>query len=192
MMRIPRISWKHWRIDAIGLAIVAALGVGAYTLQIQPMLHSRQAHATLTTDLAARQQKTTELKDTLRSAVARRATAQRSFADSNISLEPASQLNQRILRLTELATESGLVLDAIEPGKPSHGARYEAFPIHLSGRGDYRNCTKFLKNLQAKLRDSGVTRLELSASPGINAPATGGFAFDLIWYTAPAHLADTK
>lgn len=192
MKRFTQLLLQYWRIDVIGLAIVLGLSIGAYALQIQPLLQSHATHATLTADLTAKQQKAAELKETLRSVGTRRAEAQRTYAENNISLEPASQLNQRILRLTELATESGLVLDTIEPGKSAHAERYEAFPIHLSGRGDYRNCTKFLKILQDKLHDSGVTRIELSASPGINVPATGGFAFDLIWYTAPTHLADTK
>jgi hypothetical protein len=182
----------YWRIDVMAIALFITLSISAFVAQFLPLLRARQTYTALAADLSAKQQKLTELKETLRLTHARRIVFQANLTDSNFILEPASHLNQRILELTELAAEQGLILDGIEPRRGVISARYETIPIRLTGRGDYRSCTQYLKSLHTRLQDSGIVRIELSSSPGVHNAAIAGFAFELVWYTTPTGVSDIK
>jgi len=184
---------RHWRIDASGLALVAALTAVAYLLEIRPVLSARQAAGAGVAELAEKRRRAAELEGALRSQEEPLSEAQRLLAALDVRLEDAGRLNERVAKLTEMAGQSGLQVDGIEPGKVVgiSGARYRTVSIRLTGRGVYRNCARFLRDISEKVRDSSVTQISLSGQNGV-AEANATFAFDLLWYTAPEEVGQAR
>jgi Tfp pilus assembly protein PilO len=180
-------GWKHMQLDAIGVGLLVAMSIAAFVLQVRPLFRAQQALAGQTAALTAEQQKLNKLKRSVQMMRTRLEAVQRSIDQTEFKLEPASQINGRLARLTEIASHYSLQVDEMEPGTPgkvTSGGQFETIPIRLSGRGGYRNCTQFLDALHQQLRDTSVTAMSLAA--GDSADPNGAFTFNLLWHTAPA------
>ena len=102
-----------------------------------------------------------------------------------LRLEPATSINPRLARLADLAGESGLVLDEIQPGPAADGSHYQTVPIRLAGGGSYPAVAVFLHRLRERFPDTAVRSFECSnTAPGADRPSAA-FRAELAWYTAP-------
>ncbi|MGE5607760.1 MAG: type 4a pilus biogenesis protein PilO [Bacillota bacterium] len=180
-----------WRIDAVGLAILVGVTLIAYAVQVQPLVRSRRSMTAQQADLAAQQRKATELRGTVQSLKNQLTADQQVLAQESLELQPASQLNQQIGRLTDLAIEDGIQIDAVEPGKTTSGARYATIGVRVSGFGSYRNCAKYIRHISERFRDSSVSKIQLSTQASAT-PNSASFSLDLTWYTAPEALSTTR
>ena len=100
---------------------------------------------------------------------------------------PASNVNARVLRLSELAGQFGLELDGVESGRrmtvaTPGGMKRPAMAIRLTARGSFRDSVRFLEALGERMADTAVTTADLSGTPGADGPVT--IALDLTWHTA--------
>jgi Tfp pilus assembly protein PilO len=182
---------EFWRIDALGLAILVGTTVVAYAIQVQPLIRARQSIAVQQADLAVQQQKATELKGTAQTLKNQLTADQQTLTRENVQLLPASQLNQQIGRLTNLAVEDGIQIDTVEPGKTTTLARYGTVGVHVAGFGNYRNCATYIRHISERFRDSSVSKIQLSTQASA-ATASATFSLDLTWYTAPEALSTTR
>jgi Tfp pilus assembly protein PilO len=176
---------KEWQIDAIGLVLILALTAVAYFLIVAPARRAKLAMEAQTQDVAAQLAKNTELTGTTRTLGQQIAAAQRQIEQLGLILQPSSQQNQKLGQLMDLAAANLLDVDAIQPGALTAAAHCGTVPIRISGRGSYLSCFRFLKNMREKLPDCSVSAIELAGQPG-PVPATGSFAVELKWFTAPA------
>lgn len=184
-------SKEFWRIDAVGLAIVAGLSLLAYVGQIRPLLRARQDVTAHRADLEAQRRKLSEERAALQSLKSQLAADQAELARHNLELRPASQLNQQIGRLTDLAIEDGIQIDTVEPGKASSTLRYGTISVHVAGFGSYRNCAQYIRHVSERFRDSTVSKIQLTTQASAQ-PNSAGFSLDLTWYTAPEAVSTTR
>lgn len=176
-------GWRFMGIDAAGAGVLAAMTLGVYLLQIQPLLRASRVHAAQAVLLETQQRKLPDLKHSAQAFHTRLEATEKAIAATALQLLPARRLNERLAQLAELATQNGLRIDEIEPGKTTVNAQYETIAIRLSGKGGYRQCTQFLAALHSQMPDTNATAIHLAA--GDRPELAGTFTFNLLWHTAP-------
>jgi Tfp pilus assembly protein PilO len=178
---------QHWRIDAAGLALIFGLAAAAYFVQISPTIAEDNRVRADAMQAASERAKARDLERSLLTLNEQVDKTQRAAASSQLALEPASQLNQRLARLTELAAQNSLQVDAIESGATTMQPRYSTVSIRITGRGTYRNCGMAMKQLRVSMPDIAIVSFQMS-SAGIasgNTDTIVTFGFDLLWHTQP-------
>jgi hypothetical protein len=215
-------NWKPWKLDAAGVAFLAAVTLGAYLLQIQPAIRHHEHARLQAIELASARAKARELERTVQLTRDQLAAAQRAASQASLALQPPSAMNQRLAQLTELAGANRLAIDALESGALAHaggipatagGQRHALVPIRVSGRGDYRSFQIFLHRLRQNMPDLAVVSFDLTATglraeagpdgstsdaPGAdrNFNTSASYVMDLLWFTQPpaqsGSLADGK
>ena len=179
--------WDRWRLHAAGAALLLGVTLGAYLLWLRPLTSERREHESLSADLLQRKRKLSALKEGQRVLDRALAEEKRQLSSAEVPLEPSANVNARVVRLTELAGQCGLHLDAVESGRrvtvlAPGGGRHPAVAIRLTARGSFRDCVRFLETLGQRLADTAVTSADLSGTPGADGPIT--MTLDLTWYTA--------
>lgn len=174
-----------WKVDAIGLAALAGLTAAAYFLGAAPLLERHAAFDQQQAELASARQKSVETAAALAAMQEESARVQQRFAASPLRLQAAGLINQRLALVTELAAETGAVLDDLQPGKTADGAEYGSLGIRVGGTGSYATFTALLRRLRERCPDVGITSFEVAASPTVEQEATAKFNFEIVWYTEP-------
>jgi Tfp pilus assembly protein PilO len=104
-------------------------------------------------------------------------------AASGLSLRPPSQVNDVLARVASVSANCGVRLDDVRVGSLARGERYATLPVHAVGRGAYRDCVRFLRQLNRDCPDVAVAALGL-AGPGAGAAGPVGIDLDLRWHAA--------
>lgn len=168
-----------------GAVVCAVLSASAYFLGVRPAVARHDEQASRQSEWKAARQKAANLVGVRNGTAAQLAEVTRALENLPLRLEPASNVNQRLARLTDLATkECQLTIDEMRSGAVVDGADYQTVPILIAGSGTYPACAKFLHQLRTVFPDTAVRSFETinnSASP--DAPAAT-FQFDLVWHAA--------
>jgi hypothetical protein len=120
---------------------------------------------------------------------------QQALVNSPVRLEPYTQVNARLASLTNLAIDSELRVDQVQPGNVSIGRRFATLPIRISGYGSFPTVVQFIHELHRRHDDTAVSSflIRRQQSPGA---AHATFECGLTWYAAPTGgataLAPTK
>lgn len=173
------------RIDAAGLAILAALSVAAYFGGLEPILAQQSVSEMQKTALNAKREESTRLTSNLTAMRAHLVKVRQAVKASSIQLHVTGHLNQHLSDVAQVAGVCNLRVDEIKPGHVAAGLRYEQVPIEISGNGTYRTCTEFLQKLHVAFPDTGVTALEIRGNPA-DEKHRATFRFGLIWYASPS------
>lgn len=178
--RFPKFS----TVDAggVGLCVVGLLLL--FFAGIRPNLHLKQAAAVQMTQMQTQREKVAELQGQAVELATELDDTRKSLNDTVLHLIPASKVNRRISEMTELATDSKLRIDGIEPSRPIKGPLCDTVPLVLSGRGRFSDCTKFLHNINKTFPDISVESFELIGNPA-NLSTTVKFRVHLLWYASP-------
>ncbi|HWE93455.1 MAG TPA: type 4a pilus biogenesis protein PilO [Tepidisphaeraceae bacterium] len=174
---------KIGKIHASGIAACAALGTGAWFALVGPTLAQRDKDDVSRHQLSERHQKAADLNAALAATRRQVEAANASLSQATIKLQPASDLNSRLTKLTDLATRCGLTIDEMRPGVLSDSSRFQTLPVHMAGTGTYPACAKFLHTLRQSYPDTGVESLEAANSNPAPQGSDATFRFDLVWYT---------
>jgi Tfp pilus assembly protein PilO len=179
---------KTWQVDAAGTAVILVLSAAAYFGWIGPLLARRDAAAAQSAELAGLQTQARDAERVLHSLRDRLAATRTALESKSIRLEPATQLNARLARLSELAAARGVQIDSMESGLPAMQPRYGSVTIRIGGRGSYRACGELVRAVRSEMPDVAVTSLELNAGAG-KSGADATLLTELRWYTAPKAVA---
>ena len=180
-------KFSPWRIYLGGAIVCASLSAAAYGIGVRPASLRRAEQVTKQTELRTTRQKANKLAGQLNTARAELARVNESIASLPLRLEPVTQINQRLARLTDLADSIKpvkLTIDEMRPGVISEGRDYKTVPIYIAGNGTYPACAAFLHGLRTTFPDMAVLSFDTtnnSASP--DAPAAT-FQFELVWHAA--------
>ena len=184
MMQIDLKKLSLWHIDAAGGALCVVLTLALYLIGLGPLRQQQEDLKVRRGELEVQQLKAARLASTRIAVGEQLARVQESITEVTLELLPVSQINRRIADISDLAAKAGLKIDDIQPGEPLSAARYEMVPIQLAGKGSYRTCLSFLRQLRQTLPDTGVSSLELGGDPSTRG-GIGDFRFSLLWYAAP-------
>jgi Tfp pilus assembly protein PilO len=177
-----RNAWNHWRMDGAAVAVVLGLTAIAYFGQVAPTIQGNELAKAQAVELVTQQTKSRDLERTIRSTSDHLEATRQAIAKNALQLEPATELNKRLARLSDLASANHLQVDAIESGETRDYDRYSTVSIRLAGHGTYPNCQAALGNLRSAMPDIGVTSMQVN-SGGVTNDTAATFAFDLLWYT---------
>lgn len=173
------------KIYFAGFVVCALLSTGAYFVGVRPAVARHEVQENRRAELKSARQKAANLAAARSQALADLAETNKALENLPLRLEPASSVNQRLLRLTDLATkECLLTIDEMRSGAAIDGSDYKTVPILIAGSGTYPACAKFLHQLRLVFPDTAVRSFETtnnSASP--DAPAAT-FQFDLVWHAS--------
>ena len=177
-------NWKLRHIDLAGMAACVLGLVIIHVIGTRPMMRRQDDLAAQTAHVNAQRQNVTMLGNrasVLRGKLTAVRTTLRDYVP--IQLQPASRINRRIAKLTDLAVRNGLSVDEIRPGETVRSAQHTMVPIHLRGSGAYPTWSAFLHQLTETFQDTSVDSFELSGHPGSpSKPAT--FQIDLVWHAS--------
>lgn len=180
-MAIARL--KIWQIYTVGGLVCAAATAIAWFALAAPTLGQLSERRDRQAQLNESRHKAVNLAHDLADARKEMKVLSGQLASNAIELQPASQVNQRLAALTNLATQNGLSLNELRPGAPSETNRYQVLPIHLTGAGDYPSCAAFLHGLHDAYTDVGLSSLEALNSDSSGATSGLNFQIELVWYT---------
>ncbi len=184
MRRSDAKRWSCWRSDAAGILFCIGISLVAYLAVLRPLMRQRTAVAQQWDELEVQRRKASQLEAVDSAHKKHLAAVRQSLTESGIILRPAGYINRQIAALTKLSNNCGLTVDDIQVGKIHRGTRYNIVPISLSGRGDYKKCAAFLRELSEAFPDTGAACFEMSGTPK-QPDQDGQFRFDLFWYAAP-------
>ncbi len=180
-----------WQVDLSGFAVCAAMMLVVYLVAVQPLLDRRAEAEDRKQELAQRRQESSDVLAALTSAKRELAVVEQSLAETPLRLQPMGAVNQRLALMTNLASEAGLTLNEIQPGKAALGTHFATVPIQVTGSGRFPTIVAFLNRLHTTFPDTGVTSFSLSGTPATpRAPVT--FKVDLAWHAAPIEKAVAK
>ncbi len=175
-------SW--WRIDAVGVSVCLLITGLAYLTLVRPVWLVQEESGRLAPLLSQKQ-------ETVRAARASLVELRKSLEDTRLELEDlplrlesATQVNSRLAKLADLASQAGLELHQMLPEKTRRGERYNTVPIKLSGAGDYRKVTRFMRDIHENFADIAIEGFDLSSGDTVRGRAS--FDLGLAWYTVPA------
>ena len=177
-----RPRFNPWKLYALAALACVALSAGGYMLGVSPALARAARAAADRTELADRRKQAGELSAAAAAARADLAATRDALADLPLKLEPASAVNQRLAKLTDLAGESNLSLAEIRPGMLVEGRDFDSVPIAIAGTGSYPNCAVFLHRLHDRFPDTAVRAFR--AGQGDASGTSASFSVDLVWHTA--------
>jgi Tfp pilus assembly protein PilO len=174
-------------VDAIGLLALAGLTALFYFAGLQPMLERQKNVAAQQQELLLKQIQAADAALSLQSATARLATQRKLIADNPLKLQSISDLNNRLARITALATAGGLDIANLQPQAAIDGTQYATVPMELTGTGGFIDCVRYLHDLHEQLPDTTCTAVRLSGSA--DTPATAHFTFQLDWHATGQGVA---
>lgn len=174
-----------WSVHAVGAGVAAVLTLGFYAASVHPLLRQKQTDRALARELAALEARNTELAQEVADLDGQLSMLETRVRQMPLQLKAASRVNERVDDLARLANESGLQVDALQPGAPLERDRFIKVPLRLGGAGTYKTCASFLHALRDRFPDMGLASVELAGNPSAHDGA-GRFIFNLVWYAAPA------
>lgn len=178
-------AWKSWPVYASGAGVCAAVWVMVWLTLLSPALRQREARIAKANELVARRHKAGEVAGALGAVRKKTESVEAALGRTAMRLEPATLVNDRLARLTELANECGLGVDEVQPGEITDGPHYQSVALKLAGSGNYPAFARFLHRLHDAFPDTGVRGMDTSNnSPNPVVPVVS-FRLDLVWYAAP-------
>lgn len=202
---------KVMRIDAAGLALVAALAGAAYVIGVEPVYSEK---AKIEEKRRLIEEQTRNASDAEQLVTRERGRLQdfrKRLEATSVRLESVTKLNQRLVKISQLVEKHKLAVQALDPGvatsEPEIGT-FRIVPIRMSGSGAFTGVGAFVRELSEMYKDVEVRTLSLSA-PAVNASpdlaaagetrvagsekagreAAAGpvasFVIELRWYAAP-------
>lgn len=170
-------------IDAAGVVLMLAAAAACYTFLAQPLLDARTEARALSVELAMQRDALSRKRAARQEVESRLAAVRADVSAQSVQLEPRSQVNHRLARLTRLAADAGIGVERLSPGSTSDGPRHGTMSFRLSGKAPYPACETFVARLHRAFNDMAVTMLRLSAIPDSREPVT--VELELLWFTAP-------
>jgi Tfp pilus assembly protein PilO len=173
------------RVYVCGGAVCAAVTVAAYLFGVRPAVARYDETVARQLELNAARQKAANLLGARNSTQNQLNAVNEALKSLTLRLEPASTVNQRLSKLTDLATrECQLVIDEMRPMPPADGADYQTVPILIAGSGTYPNCAKFLHRLRKDFPDTAVHSFETTNNSSSPDNPTATFQVELVWHAA--------
>jgi Tfp pilus assembly protein PilO len=179
--------WKPWHVDAGAVALLLALAAGVYWIEMSASLERHDAVIAKMRDLDTRQVKNLDIEKSIIAVQQRAEVAMKLIADAGFTLDSTQRVNERLARITELATSAGLQVEGIEPSKAVASGHLAAIAIRVTARGGYAAVSKFIHEVRDRLPDCVITSLELSATPSVQDPVANA-NIQIIWHTRPDNL----
>lgn len=172
-MRVDReMVSRTLAIHVAGLAIVAALGAGAYVLGVQPVALAKERAALLSAELAERSAEESELRKRQREAEARLRDARERLARNAIELRPASGLNEQVAAITALASEIGVRVDAISPSAAVQDDGFVRIPVRVTGHASSSAVVRLMSMLRERFSDVTVRTFDIRSDIASTEPTT--------------------
>jgi Tfp pilus assembly protein PilO len=180
-------KFSPWRIYVGGAVVCAALSAGAYAVCVRPAAKQHAVEVARQAELRAAKQKANNLAGQLNTARADLSRVNDAIASGSLRLEPVTQVNQRLSRLTQLAESIKpvkLTIDEMRPGTVSEGPDYKTVPILIAGNGTYPACATFLHELRKSFPDMAVISFDTTANGATPDSPAATFQFELAWHAS--------
>jgi Tfp pilus assembly protein PilO len=177
-----------WKIDFAFAAGWIGAGMLLWFLYLEPLNQRRLNGVQQQVELIA-QMAENERVEVQQSQLRRRLDeANAKLADAALLLSPVEKLQDHVLRITQLARDSGVSIRELSANEPVRSDKFTKVPISVSGDATYPQATAFIKNIMSAFKDTGIVSFSLHAEAG--APDSRALCtFELEWYAA---LAGTR
>jgi Tfp pilus assembly protein PilO len=173
------------KVYVCGAAVCAALTSAAYLFGVRPAVARYDDYVARQLELKTARQKAAGLLGIRNSTQNQLNAVNESLKNLTLRLEPASTVNQRLGRLTDLATKDcQLVIDEMRPMAAADGADYQTVPLLIAGSGTYPNCAKFLHKLRCNFPDTAVKSFETTNNSASPDNPTATFQVELLWHAS--------
>ncbi len=172
-------------VDAAAVMIGLAVALAAWWFGLQPLYTAQADRKAEMKQLADTETAASDAADRLGELNNQIRQYEQALETDRVTLMSVDRLNMRLADLNSCAQESGLSVEAVQPGKAISGDRVDAVPITLIARCNYVQAATFMHDLTEALPDFGVVAFDLvydARQPNVAAT----LEVSLHWYTQPA------
>ena len=170
-------------VNVGGTVACCALLVAFCLAGVRPLLARAAAATTTRHRLAAALQQRDTADEAARDGARQLQQLSRDTVATALVLLPPSRVNDVLARVAAVSAACGVQLDDVRVGKLTSGERYATLPVHAVGRGAYRDCVRFLHQINHDCPDVGVAAFGL-VSPGGSDVGPVNVELDLRWHAA--------
>jgi Tfp pilus assembly protein PilO len=165
---------QEYRGTVVGLAVAAAIGLGAYLLVVRPLQHRLENADQRATAAARELRQATEQEEAARRLVTGKEQAGRDLERFYSEILPADQSAARrvaYLRLAQLADESNLDFDRRTIGLDrGRDARLARMTVSMTLSGAYRDIRRFLHRIETARDFVVISGVQLAKRQDENEP----------------------
>ncbi len=186
-LRLPSPHSPTFRVDAAGVAMALTLTCACAAALCWPMVLARGGTES-GPDIALALESQARAEEAMLRQSREALESLQERAAQSVTLQPAGQINSRLVAIAEIADRCGVTVTLLTPQKPRPHAKAVVIPIKVGGTGNYLGITRFVGALHDSLRDTAVVSMTLGGQgPDRTQPAS--YTLDLAWYAAPAGSA---
>jgi len=172
------------RVEGVFIAAWGILGAVMYFAGFAPEVAARRAALVDIQEIAAQQRDLERIHNSIRETRHKLEKTERDRDDTPVRLRRASEINERLARISGIGESAGVKIDQLEPEKPAPFGRYAVVPIRIAGVASYSGLAGLIRRLHDEFPDTAAHAFKLTGQlePG---SVNGRFIIDLAWYTAP-------
>lgn len=175
---------RAWGVDAAGLSLLAAATAATFFLAVRPALSASARRTEIAARFSDERAKAADLAATLTQLRAEDELLRQRIERETFPLQPADRVNDLLDRVTSLAQDTGLDIDALEPARPVYTSRFGTLSVRITGSGRFPAVTEFISLAREAHPDVAVTSLSLEGWPE-NPTLEPAFEMTLVWHVAP-------
>ncbi|MCC6679092.1 MAG: type 4a pilus biogenesis protein PilO [Phycisphaerales bacterium] len=173
-----------WRVEGVFVVAWAVLGAATYFGGVAPEARARRAAVADMALIAVQERELETIRAKVRDTRRGLEQAEKAREQAPVRLRRASEINERLARISGIGESAGVKIDQLEPEKPAPFGRYAVVPIRISGIAGYAGLAGLIRRLHIEFPDTAARGFKLSALQEAGS-ANGRFTIDLAWYTAP-------
>lgn len=172
----------QWQIYLLTVAVTVGITAGVWALTIRPLQLGSEQNAAQREQFSERQQQAARISADLLAVGKQLKDEQSALERSAVRLQTIDKLNQRLVALATLASDSNLRIDEIQPGATAENKHYRTLGLRISAGGRYGDCTRFLRRLHQQFPDMAVESIECTSADAVSAIT---IRLDLQWFILP-------
>lgn len=173
-----------WRVEGVFIAAWAMLGAVTYFGGVAPEARARREALADLEQISNQERELDDIRTRTHETRRGLEQAEKDREQAPIRLRRASEVNERLARISGIGEAAGVKIDELEPEKPAPFGRYSVVPIRISGVADYAGLAGLIRRLHIEFPDTASRSFKLTALQDAGS-ANGRFSIDLAWYTAP-------
>lgn len=173
------------RIDATGVFVCIVITAGAYFGGVRPALDSRTSAVAAAAEIIEIREDNGRVESKLKASIRSVEGKETGLREVAVALKPATEVNQQIARLADLADASDLAVENVLPGSSTVDRKVTQVQLRLSGRGSFVQILSFMRDVRQQLPDTVVSGISVRGQPR-NRTERPTFGLDLIWHAIPA------
>lgn len=170
-------------VHVAGVGLIGAIAFAGYIGCVGPARAAQSRNTALRASLAGASEQESSLRRRQREIEGKLRDARGQVTTRGVTLRAPDQLNGQVERVSSLAAEAGVIVDALSSAAPIEDAKFRRIPLRMSGRATSRNLAEFMRAVRQRLPDVTVRTFDIHADVS-NTGEGATVQMELDWYAS--------